>query len=463
MRRRIGASSRSEWVVTLMLVAAGCGEQPAPPTAEITPRSASPEITQRPPQPGVSAGAAEVIAPAAAATASAPQLAAIPAELSPPPAAIPTSTPVATVEATAVPASTSDTLEIPFAEAGTLESRLYEITQLVVPPPTQREVPGPDGFRQLVDRTPAEIAADRKAALQKVVKLAGEIIAATHADAARAGLFNNAVHYLCAAHVELALMGEAKSARQLSETADAIFAAKPDSPAAVESAARLLELAQRMGEQFGASDAEWVRAHAMQARLFATRFPLETSRCVTALLDAGRACERVALHPEARLCYQMLADKFGDTPFAAAVAAILRRMSLPGSTLTADAFAGSTIEGDYLTIEQYRGRHVLIVFWNTASPTFQQDFVRLQELQQQHGDKLAIIGVNLDTDELAVDRFLEAHPLKWRQLFDSDPARRGTLNTIAAYYGVATVPMYWLIDPQGRVLAAPADVAQLPL
>jgi hypothetical protein len=361
------------------------------------------------------------------------------------------------------PAEAALTDDIPFAEAGTLESRLFEITQLIAPPAAQKEVVDADGERRVVDRSPEELAAERKASLEKVAELAGEILSATHNDPAREGMFRHAVHYLCAAHMELALAGDARSSRQLSETADALYAARPDGPAAIEAAARLLELAQRMGERYGLQDSEWVRAHATQARLFASRFPLETSRCVTALLDAGRACERVALHPEARLCYQLLADKFGDTPFADAVAAILRRMNLPGRTLAAADFAGSTIEGGYLTIEQFRGRHVLVVFWASDSPTFQQDVARLQELQQKHGDKLAIIGVNLDRDELAVDRFLEAHPLDWRQLFDSDPGRRGTMNTVAAYYGVATVPMYWLIDPEGKVLAAPADLAQLGL
>jgi peroxiredoxin len=440
---RFGGTFAEFLLIVALTGLCGCGggEQPAPPTAD---------VTQRPAAPATAPSPATEAAPAAAPFAE--------------PAPFPTTASTTPSQPQPIaPAPVTDDIEIPFAQAGTLESRLFEITQLVAPPAAQKEIIDATGEKRLADRTSEEIAAQRKANLQKVVALAGEIIAGTHSDAAKVGLFNNAVHYLCAAHVELALMGEAKSARQLSETADAIYGAKPDSPAAIEAAARLLELAQRMGDKYGQHDAEWIRAHATQARLFANRFPLETSRCVTALLDSGRACERVGLHAEARLCYQLLADKFGDTPFAAAVAAILRRMNLPGSTLAAADFAGSTIDGDYLTIEQYRGKHVLIAFWNSDSPTFQQDFAKLQEIQQQQGDKLAIIGVNLDTDELAVDTFLEAHPLKWRQLFDSDPARRGTMNTVAAYYGVATVPMYWLIDPQGRVLAAPADLKQLPL
>ena len=130
-------------------------------------------------------------------------------------------------------------------------------------------------------------------------------------------------------------------------------------------------------------------------------------------------------------------------------------------TLTAEDLGGPTIDGGFVSIDQYRGKHVLVVFWTSDSPTFEQDFSVLQAVQEQNGDSLAIIGVNLDVDELTVDQFLESHPLRWRQIFDPDPTHRGTLNPLAAYYGVSTVPQYWLIAPDGKVLAAPADIRKL--
>lgn len=353
--------------------------------------------------------------------------------------------------------------EIPFAEEGTPEWRLYEITRLLAPPATQKEVVSADGTRQLVERSPEEIAFDRKEHLRQLTSHAGQIIAATHADPAQETLFTNAVRYLASAHVELALLGDADSARKLSEVAESLFAAKPQSTAAAEAAAHIVELARGMAERYGQADAEWVRAQATQARLFASRFPLETSRCVAVLLDAGRACERAQLGVEARACYLQLADTFGDSPFATAVAPILRRLNLEGQTLAAEDFGGPAIDGGFVSISEYRGRPVLIVFWSSDSPTFERDFAQLQAIQQSQGDKLAIIGVNLDVDESAVERFLETHSLNWRQVFDSDPGRRGTQNPIAAHYGVTTVPLYWLVDAAGRVTAATADLSRLGL
>lgn len=414
------------WGVSgLAMVLAGCGEHPAPPVAAVSTSSTAATSTAE-------------TAPVRAATT--------------PPSARP--------ETTDSPAAEP---EIPFAEEGTPEWRLYEIARLVVPPPTRKEIIGEDGSSQVVDRSPQEIALERKENLRRVIAHAGQVIAATHADPAQESLLTNAVHYLSAAHVELALMGDAEHARQLGEVSEALYAARPKSAAAVSSAAHLVELARQMADRYGRLDASWARAHATQARIFAERFPQEQTRAAAILLEAGRTCEAAGLPDVARDCYLLLSGRFADTPHADAVAAVLRRMNLPGTTLSAADLSGPTIEGGYLSIEQFRGRYVLVCFWASDSASFEQDVPRLQQLQAEQGDRLVLLGINLDIHEAAVDQFLEAHPLRWQQVFDSDPARRGRQNPVASYYGVSTVPLYWLIDPEGKVLAAPADLNRLPL
>jgi hypothetical protein len=352
---------------------------------------------------------------------------------------------------------------IPFSREGTPEWRLYEITRLMAPPALQKEVVRADGETEIVERTPQEITVDRKAALQQVVGHAGQVIAATHADSEQESLFTNAVHYLCTAHVELAILGEADSARQLGEVSEAIYREKPESAAAVESAAKLVELARRMAELYGASDAEWIRAHVTQARLFSERFPKAESQASMALLAAGRNAEQRGLAEEARQCYTLLEQKYPGTPFAEEIAGVLRRMKLPGRVLQAGDLGGATIDGGYVSVEQLRGKHVLVVFWTTDSPTFESDLPVIKQIKQTQGDNLVVLGVNLDQDELAVDRFLEQHAMGWRQIIDPNPELRGSRNPVASYYGVATVPLYWLIDPSGKVIAAPADIRNLGL
>ena len=353
---------------------------------------------------------------------------------------------------------------VPFAEEGTVDWRLFEIAELMgAPLPQKKQIVAADGSRQEVDLSPQEIASEQKARLRQAVAHAGQVIAATHADRERETQFNNAVHYLCAAHVELAILGEAESARKLGEVAEAIWHEKPKSEAAVESAYRLVELARRMADLYGRQDAEWVRAQARQARLFGERFPEEESRVAVALMDAGRACELAGFTDFARDCYRRIRDRFPDSPYADGIVTAMRRVSLEGRTLAAEDFGGPTIEGGFLSIDRFRGRHVLVAFWMTDSPTFLADLPALKQIEETHQGGLEIIGVNLDQDETAVDRFVDEHDIGWRQVFDPDPENRGAYNVVARFYGITVVPVYWLIGPDGTVLQAPADIRNLPL
>jgi peroxiredoxin len=360
-------------------------------------------------------------------------------------------------------AASSSTAPVPFAAEGSVDWRLSRITELLAPPARLKEVVSDDGSRRQEDRTPQEITAERKSRLRQVVDLAGQAIAQTHADPERTTQFINAVHYLCEAHVELAVLGEADSARKLGEVADAIYREHPQSEAAVEAGHRLVDLAQRMADFYGRQDAEWVRAQGRQARLFAERFPKEENRVAVALIDAARACELAGLPGESRDCLKLIVERFPGTPYADEVVTDVRRLTLEGRRLAPEEFGGPTIDGGFLSIDHLRGKHVLVAFWMTDSPTFQADLPALRQLEETHRGKLEIIGVNLDTDEAKVDVFVEQQALAWRQIFDADPARRGVENPVARFYGVSAVPLYWLIGPDGTVLKAPADVRNLTI
>jgi peroxiredoxin len=354
-----------------------------------------------------------------------------------------------------------DGLEIPFAEEGTPEWRLYEVARLMAIP-WDDDVDGSNDSSTNATPSAAAIAGRRRNLLEAITQ-AGQIIAATHSDATRQGVFENAVHYLCSAHMELAIQGDAEHARRLTDVAEALYAAKPDSPAAVASASKLVELARSMAEFYGAQDTAWVQAHVTQARLFVERFPREESRAAIALLDAGRTCERHGLDAEALQCYSLLRERFADTPYGDEVAAVFRRMTLPGSVLTNGDFGGATIDGGFAAIEDFRGQKTLVAFWSSGSTTFEQDLTAIQAAEAAAGNQLAVIGVNLDAHDADVEQFLEAHPLAWPQIFDPDPEFRGTQNPVAAHYGIVTVPYYLLIDADGRVLAATKSLAEVPL
>jgi hypothetical protein len=286
-----------------------------------------------------------------------------------------------------------------------------------------------------------------------------QAIAKTHQDSSREQLFNSAVHYLADARMQLALAGDEHQLKLMVENADALFERDPTSFAAVEAAGRLLQLTQIQAQHAEDRDGRWSQAFARQSQLFANRFPQETSRAAVNLIAAARMCEQFRQPADALACYTVIDQRYPGTPFSEQVAGPLRRLRLPGAPL--QEFGGSTHDGGFLSMEQLHGKPLLIVFWASNSAKFQADLPTMQSALARHVGRVNAVGVNFDRDESAIDAFLERTGLDWKQIFYSDPEKRGVYNPIARYYGVMSLPQYWLVDREGIVRSVDLQVAEL--
>jgi peroxiredoxin len=224
--------------------------------------------------------------------------------------------------------------------------------------------------------------------------------------------------------------------------------------AATETAYRVVELARELAERHADTEhADWAQSYAIQARLFAQRFPQDSHRAPLTLAIAGEMCERAALVDEARQCYTVLTTTFGDSLASIEGERALRRMNLVGQPIV--DFAGETIDGAWLDVAEVEG-HTVIVFFKSDSPEF---LPQLDELQNwQH---VRIVGVSLDSDEAAVREFVESQKFPGTVLFPSDPQLRGESHPLATHYSVRSVPSYWLIDADGRVAGTSVDFEEL--
>lgn len=351
---------------------------------------------------------------------------------------------------------------VPEPEEGSPEYLLREVAQLKAAPMNRvrQPIPGKPGEFEEIELTAEQASKEQLRRLHDIVDLSMQVISATKDQPKQAQLFNNAVYYLSDARKQLALLGEADQAQLLSEDAEALFKRDKTSFAAVESALRIVQLAQAQAEQSDRSDTRWASAFAKQARMFAEKFPQETNRAAMNLLAAGRACEQFGLIDEATSCYTSIEERYPDSPFQESIVGALRRLRLPGQKLT--EFAGSTVEGGFVSIDQFAGHPLLIVFWSANSKQFVGDLPKIEQAMSLYGPRgLMVLGVNLDKDQVTVDRFVEQHSISWNNIFFSDPESRGIRNPVARHYGVTSVPVYWLVDSKGVVRAAPLDLSKL--
>lgn len=344
---------------------------------------------------------------------------------------------------------------------GSSEWLLMEIAHLRNAPVdlVRQPIPGKNGEFEQVQLTPEQAAQEQIRRHEKVVELAMEAISKTHENAEAAQLFNSAVHYLSDSRLQLALAGNKEQGQLLDENAEALFHRDPTSFAAMDAASHMLDLTHTLADRHAQESTDWAIAFARQSRLFAERFPQEASRAAVNAIAAGRLCERLQLDEEAEACLAMIDRIAPDSPYSEQVAGSLRRLRLPGQVLT--EFGGSTFDGSFTSIERYRGQTLLIAFWASNSEEFRRDYSRLQALLDRSGGRITAVGVNMDRDEHAVERFLQESGMKWKNVFYSDPEKRGSRNVIARHYGVINVPEYWLVDANGVVRSIHLDVNRL--
>jgi len=299
----------------------------------------------------------------------------------------------------------------------------------------------------------------RRTRNQEIVKLAEEAIAKTHQDPELEAVFNVAVHRLMESLLALSLQGDQDSIDSLFSFADSFYKRDPKSRAASESAFILARFVHKNAQYSGSEDVRYLQEFSRQARTFAERFPDEQARAVELLNDAGATCDVYGLREEAILCFETLRQKYADTPQAQQAIPVLRRLNLIGKPLD---LGGPTLDGGFISAADFKGSPVLVVFWSSqAAPFVEQSAAIIAATEKYEKQGLQVIGVNLDTDESAIDAFLEKSSMGWRTVFHTDPERRGWNHPVAVHYGVTTIPQIWLVDAEGKAVTtsiAPQDL-----
>ena len=115
------------------------------------------------------------------------------------------------------------------------------------------------------------------------------------------------------------------------------------------------------------------------------------------------------------------------------------------------AFAVQDLAGKPLALADYKGKVVLVDFWATwCGPCVAELPNVLAAYQKYHDKGFEIIGISLDKDPAALTAFLKEKNVTWRQYFDG----LGWQNKLARQYGVNSIPMTYLLDGEGRILAS---------
>ena len=186
-----------------------------------------------------------------------------------------------------------------------------------------------------------------------------------------------------------------------------------------------------------------------------------------ALLEMGLAYDRLGQHDKADAAYRQLAEhpKYGSRESAKTAKRLLalekrnRTGGLPTNFSRRnrpDALVGKKaldfnvkdLNGDDLSLEQYRGKVVLLDFWAVWCGPCIAEMPNVKQVYEKYKDEnFQIIGISLDQSRDKLVGYLEKERITWPQFFDGN----GWQNRVAQMYGINAIPHMYLIDGEGVV------------
>ncbi|MGE4365828.1 TlpA family protein disulfide reductase [Thermomonas sp.] len=119
----------------------------------------------------------------------------------------------------------------------------------------------------------------------------------------------------------------------------------------------------------------------------------------------------------------------------------------PGVGQPAPAALGKARDGTPVSLEQFRGRIVVVTFWASWCAYCLKELPVLDSLQRHAEDLLQVVAVNVkDTPQ---DYRVMMRQMKGYRLLQA----RDIDGRIADGYGVTGYPSLWIIDREGRIAA----------
>ena len=197
---------------------------------------------------------------------------------------------------------------------------------------------------------------------------------------------------------------------------------------------------QQPDADYGAIQEQWLE----DLLQFVADYP-QSDETAEAILQLAMGEEFQGQTEQAIEWYARIVNDFGDSPQAPKARGARRRLESEGNVLT---LAGTTLDGKSVSLEDFRGRTVLVHYWATWCEPCTQDMTVLRQMRTKYGQQgFALIGVNLDGNESTAKQYLQGQSLPWPQLYEPG----GLDSRFATEMGILTLPTMLLVDPEGRV------------
>jgi peroxiredoxin len=110
-------------------------------------------------------------------------------------------------------------------------------------------------------------------------------------------------------------------------------------------------------------------------------------------------------------------------------------------------FTLADLDGNQVSLSDFRGKTVFINFWATWCPPCREEMPAIEALYQQYEDKdVVVLGVDILETEGEVRQFVEEGGYSWTFVMD-------TTGEVTNSYQVVAIPTSFFIDKEGIIRA----------
>lgn len=157
-----------------------------------------------------------------------------------------------------------------------------------------------------------------------------------------------------------------------------------------------------------------------------------------------------ATEEELRPLYEGLDDKVKHSFFGKETGETLEILAKTGLGAVAPDFTLNDLDGKPVSLSSFKGKYTLVDFWASwCGPCRQENPTIVKAYHDYKAKGFDILGVSLDEKRDAWLKAIDQDKLAWTQVSDL----KGWRSDAAALYGIKAIPMNYLLDKDGKIIA----------
>ena len=218
-----------------------------------------------------------------------------------------------------------------------------------------------------------------------------------------------------------------------------------------ESLRQRYDMAQQTGNQLEMNkiiaESEQIQA---ESQIYAQNFSLRNKNTTVAAFIAATVLSGDGQEAALKKVYETLDEPVKKSFFGKKIGTLVQAADATAVGATAPGFTQPDVNGKPVSLSSFRGKYVLIDFWASWCGPCRQENPNVVKVYNEFKQKgFDVLGVSLDRSKADWLEAIAKDKLTWTHVSDL----KFWESAVAAQYGVRSIPMNFLLDKDGKIIA----------